>query len=948
MKARLKKQQDNDVARLSSAAMQAKLLPDVRSHESPFSKPETAQSISQEEQGRDRGFNFAEMPIFAEASAASASPLQRKYTVSLARGQQEGQAPGLQKVTAATVGRQQPVQRSVEEQEEPMQGKLEPVQREEGEEEEPMQGKLEPVQREEGEDEEPMQGKLEPVQREEGEDEEPMQGKGESNRKVKATQPKINLTPSGGGNAMLEPVQQKMETAFGADFSGVRIHEGPQAKAINAIAYTQGENIHFQPGKYQPETQSGQELLGHELTHVVQQKAGRVAIPPGKGAPINADPGLETEADVLGAKAARGESVEVVGASGGIQRHKDKTQSQISETKGGASKLIKKNNKKTSPSKMNLSQLEHANRIRKAKNLDLYESGLNTIAAKKPKDYVYEYADNNWFKVKNQFKKGILHHPEGTTVESKKPPYGMVKLLEERQEIVKDLLKEVKPKAKEYEKKRREQIWDKQYGEANRHQDFQPPISRKEFSDGAKDLNADAPGSMKPSSDIDVNMSGDGTEYAVSWLNQTFRKQYGHGNESGRVYDVNFYGKDFVPGEILFGKEGLKASGKLKREKKEEKKEETIEDKFYAEDKWRGAGIKNQKLQQEEMEDQTIASLTMMRVNMEHDLGTWNQYVKEAIKDPQMKVILAKVQKRYEFRKKAIQEAGKQLNQKARSGEKGYTLKTIENIKEEEYNELKTMAAENLAYENVLKQVEVARIKYELLKASGAKAEDIEQAAVDLKKIKTQATMFANASYYTEGAVVSIVTNKQQLGRTYKDKKEIDKGNQDAKQAYKKLELKPQEYYQSFNEQVGFAFHALSKVESANFYRDIPEPGKYVHRAYSMLRHFYRTMKKEAPFTEEQRRATSDWEGVKQGKKRIQNEEAKGYVGKLTDVEKDPAIDTIFSAFNAKEELDPKAKIDIVKARLMELKQSADLEYMDYMRQMFSKPEQSTPEQSKK
>ena len=279
MKARQKKQQDNDVARLSSAAMQTKLLPDVRSMDSPFSKPETAQSISQEEQGRDQGFNFAEMPIFAAGSGVAASPLQRKYTVSLARGQQEGQAPGLQKVTAATVGRQQPVQRSVEEQEEP------------------------------------MQGKLEPVQREEGEDEEPMQGKGESDQKVKAIQPKINLATSGGSKSMPEPVQQKMEGAFGADFSGVRIHEGPQAKAINAIAYTQGENIHFQPGKYQPDTQSGQELLGHELTHVVQQKAGRVTVPQGKGSPINADPGLESEADILGAKAARGESVEVAGAS---------------------------------------------------------------------------------------------------------------------------------------------------------------------------------------------------------------------------------------------------------------------------------------------------------------------------------------------------------------------------------------------------------------------------------------------------------------------------------------------------------------------------------------------------------------------------------------------------------------------------------------------------------
>jgi len=171
-----------------------------------------------------------------------------------------------------------------------------------------------------------------PVQRQE--DEEPMQGKRETDPK-QPVQPKINLAPSSSGKPMPEPVQQKMEGAFGADFSGVRIHEGPQAKAINAVAYTQGSDIHFQPGKYQPETQSGQELLGHELTHVVQQKAGRVTVPQGKGAPINADPGLESEADILGAKAARGESVEVAGAvsTGGIHK-KEPRYEQFEDEKG--------------------------------------------------------------------------------------------------------------------------------------------------------------------------------------------------------------------------------------------------------------------------------------------------------------------------------------------------------------------------------------------------------------------------------------------------------------------------------------------------------------------------------------------------------------------------------------------------------------------------------------
>jgi hypothetical protein len=138
------------------------------------------------------------------------------------------------------------------------------------------------------------------------------------------------LSASGGGAAMPAAVQAKMEHAFGADLSAVRIHEGPQAASIGAAAYTRGTDIHFAPGHYDPSSERGQELLGHELTHVVQQSHGRVSAPvQGKGAvTINSDAGLEHEADVLGARAARGERVfggggGAGGAGGAVQRKPD-------------------------------------------------------------------------------------------------------------------------------------------------------------------------------------------------------------------------------------------------------------------------------------------------------------------------------------------------------------------------------------------------------------------------------------------------------------------------------------------------------------------------------------------------------------------------------------------------------------------------------------------------
>lgn len=114
----------------------------------------------------------------------------------------------------------------------------------------------------------------------------------------------VNLTPKTGGWPLPQDVRAKMESALGANFSDVRIHVGPEASAIGAIAFTWGSDIHFAPGQYNPHTPHGQSLLGHELTHVVQQRAGRVANPFGSGVAVVQDQALEDEADRLGRQAA--------------------------------------------------------------------------------------------------------------------------------------------------------------------------------------------------------------------------------------------------------------------------------------------------------------------------------------------------------------------------------------------------------------------------------------------------------------------------------------------------------------------------------------------------------------------------------------------------------------------------------------------------------------------
>ena len=125
---------------------------------------------------------------------------------------------------------------------------------------------------------------------------------------------------SSGGDVM-----SKMESSFGTSFSDVNIHkESSKASDVGALAYTQGSDIHFAPGQFKPETNSGQQLLGHELTHVVQQREGRVSpTTEVNGMPVNDNKGLEAEADQMGAKAAQGK---FIGSSGSLSMNSKTSQ----------------------------------------------------------------------------------------------------------------------------------------------------------------------------------------------------------------------------------------------------------------------------------------------------------------------------------------------------------------------------------------------------------------------------------------------------------------------------------------------------------------------------------------------------------------------------------------------------------------------------------------------
>ena len=107
-----------------------------------------------------------------------------------------------------------------------------------------------------------------------------------------------------------DAMRSKMENAFGADLSAVRLYESQTVADAGAKAVTQGSNIAFAPGMLDFSSYGGQALLGHELSHVVSQQRGEVA-----GGGFLNDHALEARADREGAMAAAGQTVSMPAAA---------------------------------------------------------------------------------------------------------------------------------------------------------------------------------------------------------------------------------------------------------------------------------------------------------------------------------------------------------------------------------------------------------------------------------------------------------------------------------------------------------------------------------------------------------------------------------------------------------------------------------------------------------
>lgn len=81
--------------------------------------------------------------------------------------------------------------------------------------------------------------------------------------------------PSAEGKRLPNHVRHELESIHNTDLSRVRVHEGHEATHLNSDAVTTGQDIFFAPGKFQPNTDTGRELIDNQIETVVQHQFGQ-------------------------------------------------------------------------------------------------------------------------------------------------------------------------------------------------------------------------------------------------------------------------------------------------------------------------------------------------------------------------------------------------------------------------------------------------------------------------------------------------------------------------------------------------------------------------------------------------------------------------------------------------------------------------------------------------
>ena len=92
-----------------------------------------------------------------------------------------------------------------------------------------------------------------------------------ASRRLSSDHAELTFGDPAKGDRLPAGLQRHMEGIVGVGLDAVRVHSGDLAPSLGANAVAHGTDIHFAPGRYNPEKRQGFSLVAHEIAHVAQQ-----------------------------------------------------------------------------------------------------------------------------------------------------------------------------------------------------------------------------------------------------------------------------------------------------------------------------------------------------------------------------------------------------------------------------------------------------------------------------------------------------------------------------------------------------------------------------------------------------------------------------------------------------------------------------------------------------
>ncbi|MDJ1183653.1 hypothetical protein [Roseofilum casamattae] len=360
--------------------------------------------------------------------------------------------------------------------------------------------------------------------------------------------------------------------------------------------------------------------------------------------------------------------------------------------------------------------------------------------------------------------------------------------------------------------------------------------------DPAKRLSWSAAGSQTLTSDIDVNLKGAGSIPAVGLFNKLFKTQERWPYDPGTVYDVNVYAQDFMtpdrPKTLVGGHKKL--GSPFRKNEQENSTTLTPIEEVPTLTQQDTVAFEAFSLNQD------VWSMTKMRMYMSDN--EWNAYKQDLLgaemteleiqNNPegyhqrlQIESQLADAEYSYRQYQRSIAIEVANIddpNNKAYKKVRQALARGGNLVSNHRKQETKEMIAANVIYERKLERVETLRSQLEELKAQQPRTPDvvnqIRGCGIKLKNSLSEAIMFSNEAYFSQGAVQDVVLGYQ-IGKGMEKKKQKENPNY-----HVDLRLANNLRLQSMREQVGDTLKILNEYRTQPAWKGVYKAGKYIDR----------------------------------------------------------------------------------------------------------------------